>query len=73
MSIRQFIRNPQDFDDDAVRLMSDAFTAACAEAGVQSEEIFQEMIALRIIEAAKKGERDPMRLRRAGLATLDLK
>ena len=73
MSIQKFIRNPQDFDDEVIRVMSEAFAAACAEAGVQSEEIFQEMIALRIIEAAKKGERDPIRLRRAGLAALDLK
>ena len=32
--------------------------------------LVREMIAKRIIEAAKKGERDPVRLRAAGLAAL---
>jgi hypothetical protein len=32
--------------------------------------LVREIIAKRIIEAAKKGERDPVRLRNAGLAAL---
>ena len=36
-------------------------------------EIVYEIIAKRIIEAAKKGERDPIRLRDAGLAALGYK
>jgi hypothetical protein len=51
--------------------MGEAFDAACA--GLQDggqPDLVREIIAKRIIEAAKKGERDPVRLRNAGLATL---
>jgi hypothetical protein len=33
-------------------------------------DLVREIIAKRIIEAARKGERDPVRLRNAGLAAL---
>jgi hypothetical protein len=48
--------------------MGEAFDAACA--GLQDggqPDLVREIIAKRIIEAAKKGERDPVRLRNAGL------
>lgn len=70
MSIRKFIRKYA-FDDQTAHLISQAFDAACAEVGNQSNTIL-EIIALRIIDAVKKGERDPELLRRAGLATWSL-
>jgi hypothetical protein len=70
-SILPFIRNRSDFDDEATRIMGEAFDAACK--GLQDggqPDLVREIIAKRIIEAAKKGERDPVRLRNAGLAAL---
>ncbi|HLK83981.1 MAG TPA: hypothetical protein VKT99_21160 [Xanthobacteraceae bacterium] len=52
--------------------MTEAFEAACQrldDAG--QSEVVRERIAQRIITAAKLGERDPDRLRAAGLAGLE--
>ena len=58
-----------DFDDEATRLMGEAFDAACKGLRDTGQPtLVREIIAKRIIEAAKKGERDPARLRDAGLA-----
>ena len=54
------------FDDEATRIMGEAFDAACAQLG-DIDEPARETIAGRIIAAAKKGERDPLRLRDAGI------
>jgi hypothetical protein len=71
-SILPFIR--ADFDDETIRLMGEAFDAARASLDGQDEpELFYEIIAARIVEAAKKGERDPIRLRDIGLAALGCK
>ena len=68
-SILPFIRNKSDFDDKATRLMGEAFDAACKELNDTGQPaLVQEVIAKRIIKAATKGERDPVRLRNAGLA-----
>ena len=70
-SILPFIREQSDFDDEATRVMGEAFDAACV--GLQDTgqpALVREIIAKRIIEAAKKGERDTVRLRSAGLAAL---
>ena len=67
-SILPFIRNKSDFDDEATRLMGEAFDAACKGLRDTGQPIVvQEVIAKRIIKAAMKGERDPARLRKAGL------
>jgi hypothetical protein len=51
--------------------MGEAFDAACEELGDSGQpDLVREIIAKRIIEAAKKGERDPQHLRDAGLAAL---
>jgi hypothetical protein len=66
-----FIRARADFDDETTRLMGEAFDAARGTLDGQDEpELFYGIIAARIIEAAKKGERDPTRLRDIGLAAL---
>jgi hypothetical protein len=69
-----FIRNRADFDDATTRLMGDAFDAARASLEGQAEpELFYEIIAARIVEAAMKGERDLTALRDAGLAAFGYK
>jgi hypothetical protein len=70
-SVLPFVRNKSDFDDEETRLMGEAFDAACE--GLQDTgqpALVREIIANRIIKAAMKGERDPVRLRNAGLAAL---
>ena len=71
VSILQFIRGKTHFDDDATSAMGAAFDAACKSLSDRGQpQIVREIIAKRIIEAAKKGERDPIRLRNSGLAAL---
>lgn len=70
-SILPFIRLRSDFDDEATRIMGEAFDAACN--GIRDDESLtatHEVMAKRIIEAARKGERDPVRLRDIALAVL---
>jgi hypothetical protein len=73
-SILPFIRKSgAAFDDDATTLLGDAFDAACRALHDKGQPpIVHELIATRIIEAAKKGERDPGKLRDAGLSALGL-
>ena len=60
---------PLRFDDEATRLMGEAFDPACKDLPHTGHRV-REIIARRIIKAALKGERDPVRLRKAGLAGL---
>jgi hypothetical protein len=61
------------FDDHATGIMGEAFDAACKELHDAGQPaIVYEVIAKRIIDAAKSGERDKARLRDAGLAALGL-
>jgi hypothetical protein len=69
-SILPFIR-PHDgsFDPDATRAMGEAFDAARMQVE-GAGQVVHEAIAARIIAAAQRGERDPMRLRNIALAGL---
>ncbi len=71
-SILPFPSKQSDFDDEATRRMGEAFDAACLASRDQSE-IVKEMLAKKIIEAAKEGERDPSRLCDVALAGLGIK
>jgi hypothetical protein len=54
--------------------MGEAFDAACKALHDSGQpQIVYEVIAKRIIDAAKRGERDIARLRDAGLAALGLR
>ena len=54
-SILPFIRNKSDFDDEATRLMGEAFDAACKGLRDTGQPIVvQEVIAKRIIKAAMR-------------------
>jgi hypothetical protein len=71
-SILPFIaRSGTVFDDHATEIMGAAFDAACKELHDKGQPaIVYEVIAKRIIDAAKIGERDPVQLRNIGLAGL---
>jgi hypothetical protein len=73
-SILPFVRQSGAvFDDTVTALLGDAFDAACRELHDKGQPpIVHELIATRIIEAARKGERDPGKLRDAGLSALGL-
>jgi hypothetical protein len=68
MPIGSFIQ-PGAFDPEAIAAMSEAFEAACNELDEAGHpKVAPEVIAARIIAAARTGERDPVRLRAAALA-----
>jgi hypothetical protein len=70
MSVRSFVR-PGVFDPEALAVMCEAFDAACkALDDTGQPQLVREVIAQRIIEAASRGERDPVRLMKAALPWL---
>jgi hypothetical protein len=59
------------FDDATTRIMGEAFDAACKELHDTGQPaVVYEVMAKRIIAAARRGERDVTRLRNAALAAL---
>ena len=51
------------FDSQATHAMGEAFDLACANMRIGGQpEVVREIMASRIIQAAKNGERDPYRL-----------
>jgi hypothetical protein len=69
MPIDSFMR-PGVFDPEMVAAMSEAFDAACEKlSDTDQPEVTREVIAGRIVAAARFGERDPARLLEAALAT----
>jgi len=71
--ILQFIRaEAQAFDEYASRAMGEAFASACAKLHDNNlSQLVCEIIAERIIEAAKRGERDPQRLCSIAIAAMN--
>jgi hypothetical protein len=70
-TILPFVRAKVEFDDETTRLMGEAFDEASVSLQDRGQPaIAYEIAAKRIIEAVKNGERDPARLRDAGLAVL---
>ena len=56
------------FDDEATLAMGAAFDRACSSLGrFARDDKVRELIAKRIIEASRNGERNPVRLHSAGL------
>jgi len=71
MPIRPFIQSAA-FGPEVIAVMSEAFEAACRELNEAGQpKVAPEVIATRIIAAARGGERDPVRLRAAALAQDD--
>jgi hypothetical protein len=59
-------------DDEAVSAMTTAFEDALGELSLTDRtDPLTEIIAQRIIECGRHGERDPSRLREVGLTNLD--
>jgi hypothetical protein len=71
-SILPFIRKAGGvFDDRLTQIRGEAFDRACKELHDTGQpKIVYEVIVKRIIDAARNGERDPLRLRNIGLAAL---
>ena len=71
-SILQFVWIDRSlFDDYVTSVMGEAFDAACAQIQDNNlSDLVREMIAARIVEAAKRGERDPERLCSIAIAAL---
>jgi hypothetical protein len=70
MPIRSFV-TPGEFDPEVLLAMVEAFNAACkALDDTGQPKIVREIIAQRIIEAARRGERDPVHLVKAALPWL---
>jgi len=70
VSIQSFVK-PGEFEPEAIAVMSEAFEAACKDLQDTGQpKVVPEVIAERIIAAARIGERDPARLRAAALAGL---
>jgi hypothetical protein len=71
-SILPFIaRSGAVFNDLATKVMGEAFDAACNELHDKGQPtVVYDVIAKRIIDAAKNGERDQVKLRNIGLAGL---
>ncbi len=70
MSIHSFVK-PGEFEPEAIAAMGEAFEAACKELDDTGQpKVVLEVIAERIIAAARIGERDPVRLRKAALGGL---
>ena len=60
-----------DLDDGLTKLMGDAFAEACRELHDKGQPpIVQEVLAKRILNAVRRGERDPERLREAALSAI---
>ena len=66
MPIRSFIQ-PGAFEPDVIGVMTEALEAALKKLQDTGQTVVPEVIASRIIAAAKLGERDPARLLAAGL------
>jgi hypothetical protein len=69
MSIRPYVK-PGEFEPEVLVVLSAAFDAALEEIDYRAPRVVLEVIAERIIAAGREGERDPDRLRAAGLAGL---
>ena len=61
--ILPFLKGQAVFDPEATQAMSTAFEAVCRTLKVNGNEREREVIASRIIELARRGERDPARIR----------
>jgi hypothetical protein len=68
MPIRQYL-NGGAFDPEVITAMSAALDEACRRLGAEPRPgLMKETIATRIIELAKRGERDPTKLSAGALA-----
>lgn len=63
MAISPFLNDDGAFDSDALQAMSIALEEVCRTLKADDDRRTREAVAVRIIELARRGERDPGRLR----------
>ena len=67
-TILPFLKDEPAFDPTDIQAMSMALEDACKALNVQGEATAREVIATRIVELARRGERSPTKLRDRVLA-----
>lgn len=73
ISIIPFLKPDAAFDADITKVMDDAFDAACRELHDTGQpHVVKEIMAKRIIDAVRNGERNPQRLCAKALNALGL-
>jgi len=73
MAIYRLLRKDISFDPEAITAMHAAYEQVCAELGLMSKnDSLTEIVAMKIIEAAKNGERNPATMRLSALFALGL-
>jgi hypothetical protein len=71
MAIYRLLRKDVSFDPETIEAMHSAFEKVCAELDLNSKnDPAAEIVAMKIIEAAKAGERDPATMRLSTLFAL---
>jgi hypothetical protein len=71
-TIVPFLRKQSVFDPEMIEAMSKAFDDACRALKLTDDDARErEAVAVRIIELARRGERDPVRLRERALRDAD--
>ncbi len=63
MTIMQYLQNESTFGPDDIKVMSRALEDACAALNINGDVRARQTIAIRVIELARRGERDQTRLR----------
>ena len=73
MAIYRLLKKDVSFDQEAIDAMHSAFEQVCGELGLKSKnDPAAEIIAMKIIEAAKAGQRDPATMRLTVLLALGI-
>jgi hypothetical protein len=63
MAITQYLQNESTFDPDDIKVMSRTPEDSCRALHINGDARARETIAVRIIELARRGEREPAKLR----------
>ena len=61
------------FDAETIVVITEAFETACHDCAHRSQDPITEVLALKIIEAAQTGERDPNAIRQQAMDSLAAK
>jgi hypothetical protein len=74
MAIYRLLKKDISFDQEAIDAMHSAYEQVCAELGLKKkkDDRVTEVVALKIIEAARAGQRDPATLRLHALFALGI-
>ena len=68
MPITPFLSDKAAFDPDDIRMMSRVLTEVCDTLKIDGDATAREVVAIRIIELTRRGERSPIKLRDRVLA-----